>query len=115
MSDIASDTEDIARRMPAWNPPGRSYSSEDVPDSEYLRVHALRLAEAFREVREQLQQCGRERAAAEARVKELEAALLDAANLIDHNARKHKTGSSSTHHRIVLDADKKAASAGEGA
>jgi len=51
MSDISTDTEDIAKRMKPWEPPGRRYSSTEIPDSELLRVHALRLAEVFREVR----------------------------------------------------------------
>jgi len=46
MSSIITDTVDIATRMNRWQPPGRIYSSKDVPDWELLTVHAIRLADA---------------------------------------------------------------------
>lgn len=62
MSDIATDTRAIAKRMKPWNSPSRTYASSDVPDSEYLRVTSLRLADAFEEVRADLQATQRENA-----------------------------------------------------
>jgi len=59
-SDISTDTEDIARRMTPWVSPVCTYKSSDVPDSELLRVHALRLCEAFRDVRDQWHEKARE-------------------------------------------------------
>lgn len=50
MSNIASDTRDIAQRMTKWESPFLRYTSIDIPDWEYLRVHSLRLADAFDEV-----------------------------------------------------------------
>ena len=62
MSDIATDTRAIAKRMKPWNSPSRTYASSDVPDSEYLRVTSLRLADAFEEVRADLQATQRDNA-----------------------------------------------------
>ena len=73
MSDTATDTRNIAKRMKRWVPPTNSFKSSDVPDSEYLRVHALRLADRFVEVRENWHQSNREGAAKDKRISELEA------------------------------------------
>lgn len=50
LSNIASDTRDIAKRMIPWEAPKLHYYSNEVPDWEYLRVHSLRLADAFDDV-----------------------------------------------------------------
>lgn len=52
MSCLASDTRRIAARMTPWDYP-QTYTSADVPDWEYLRVHALRLADGFEELRDE--------------------------------------------------------------
>ena len=47
MSNIASDTRELAERMPAWRPTDSTTRGQQAPDSELLRIHALRLADAF--------------------------------------------------------------------
>jgi len=90
MSDIGTDTREIAARMMPWDSPP-TYTSKEVPDWELLRVHALRLADAFHGVRDRWQETGsqlarlreenpelrRRLAQAEERVKALKKALAD--------------------------------------
>lgn len=74
MSDIGTDTREIAVRMMPWDSPP-TYTSKEVPDWELLRVHALRLADAFHEVRDRWQVTGRQLAAAIEGIAELETDL----------------------------------------
>jgi len=47
MSNISSDTRAIAERMTPWDPSQITYSIGEIPDWEYLRVHAIRLSMTF--------------------------------------------------------------------
>jgi len=74
MSDIGTDTREIAARMMPWDSPP-TYTSKEVPDWELLRVHALRLADAFHGVRDRWQETGSQLAAAIEGIVELETDL----------------------------------------
>jgi hypothetical protein len=70
-SSLFGDTLRIADSIEPWEPPGRTYSSNDVPKWETLRVHAKYSANAAIDLREKWQASNRRIAELEAIVDKL--------------------------------------------
>ena len=77
MSDIASDVEDIIKRMKPWEPKKLTYTSDEVPDWEYLRSNSQALVYHFRELRDMWHTANK-------RVAELEKELMRFVRVFGH-------------------------------